>query len=330
MVALRRVVVDDVENDLEPGRVQLADHRLELEERRHRREIGRLGREEADGVVAPVVAEPLVQEMAVLDEGVHGHQLQGRHAELLEVLDHRGRAEGGVGAALPLGDIGAQLCQPLHMGLVDDRALPGDLRRPIIAPGEGGIDHHAFGHARGIVPPVDGQVLAPPADPVAEMGIGPAKRPREVPGIGVDEQLGRIEAVAVRGVVVAVDAIAVEQARKDVRQIAVPDLVGVFGEVDPLDLATAVRIEQTELDPLGIGGEEREIDAAAVPGGPERSGAAGTDAASLSHAAPRGSASPGAATSGRPRTADHGRRLPRPRRRRRCRRRCRHRGPSRC
>src|SRR5262249_31989820 len=49
-----------------------------------------------------------------------------------------------------------------------------------------------------------------------------------------------------------------------------PDLVGEFGQLDALELALAVDVEQAELDLAGMGGEQREIDADAVPGGAER------------------------------------------------------------
>ena len=45
--------------------------------------VGVLRREEADGVVAPVVGQALLLQRAVVDELVHGHQLDRGDAELL-------------------------------------------------------------------------------------------------------------------------------------------------------------------------------------------------------------------------------------------------------
>src|SRR5258708_18500134 len=67
-----------------------------------------------------------------------------------------------------------------------------------------------------------------------------------------------------------VDAVGVEQVRSRIRQIAVPDAIGVFREADARYLVMPGRIEETQLDPLGILGEQREIDAAAIPGGAQR------------------------------------------------------------
>ena len=67
-------------------------------------------------------------------------------------------------------------------------------------------------------------------------------------------------------------AIAVQQIGPRVRQIGVPDLVGVFGQPDARHLVVAGGIEEAEIDRLGILREQREIDALAVPGGAQRIG----------------------------------------------------------
>ena len=50
-----------------------------------RRGVARLGREEADRVVAPVVRQPLLEQMAVVDEGVDRQQLDRGDAERLQM-----------------------------------------------------------------------------------------------------------------------------------------------------------------------------------------------------------------------------------------------------
>ena len=88
--------------------------------------------------------------------------------------------------------------------------------------------------------------------------------------VRIEQQLVGVEAVAVLGLVGAVDAVAVELAGADVGHIAVEDLVGIFGQRDPLDFLAAVLVEQAELDLGGVGGEDREIGPLAVPGGAAR------------------------------------------------------------
>src|SRR6185437_17122349 len=71
--------------------------------------------------------------------------------------------------------------------------------------------------------------------------------------------------------------IAVNQSGASVRQIAVPHLVGAFGQIEPGDFAAAAGIEQAELDALGIGGEHGKVGAKTVPGSTERIRAAGVE-----------------------------------------------------
>ena len=112
VVALGRVVVDHVEDHLDPRGVQGLDHGLELLDLlagltlRGLATAGGVRRvrgEEAEGVVAPVVAQPLVEQRAVLDELVHRHQLDRGDPEPGQVGGDRGVREAGVGAAQLLG-----------------------------------------------------------------------------------------------------------------------------------------------------------------------------------------------------------------------------------
>ena len=57
MIPFTGVVVDDIENDLDPGIVQAFYRRLEARDRR-RRQKTRIRSEKADCVVAPVIHQP--------------------------------------------------------------------------------------------------------------------------------------------------------------------------------------------------------------------------------------------------------------------------------
>ena len=152
VVALGGVVVDDVEDDLDAGLVHRAHHRLELVDlpaERAGRRVGRVRREEADRVVAPVVGEPLLLQQGIVRELLHGHELDRGRADALQVLDDRPVREAAVGAALVLRDLRVQLGESLHVRLVDHRAVVRDARRDIARPVEALIDHDAEHHARG-------------------------------------------------------------------------------------------------------------------------------------------------------------------------------------
>ena len=141
MVPLAGVVEDDVEDDLDPVLVQLADEHLELVDLRAELAVVavvRLGGEERDRVVAPGVREPLaghrVAERAVeLVELEDRQELDGRDPQLLEVGDLLD--EPAVGARqVALGRVVAG--EPADVDLVDDRLLDRDVGVPVVLPVE--------------------------------------------------------------------------------------------------------------------------------------------------------------------------------------------------
>ena len=76
----------------------------------------------------------------------------------------------------------------------------------------------------------------------------------------------------------------VELAGPQVGEVAVPDLVGELRQRDAVGLAPALGVEEAELDPGGVGREDRDVHAGAVPGGAERERQPGGDAECGGHA----------------------------------------------
>ena len=257
VVALAGVVVDDVEDDLDARLVQGAHHRLELlhlAAGRGVRGVLGVGGEEADRVVAPVVGQPLVEQRRVIDEVVHGHQLDRGHAQRLEVLDDHRVRDGRVGAAQLFGYPGVALGHALDVRLVDHRIGVGVVGWPVDAPVEERVRDDAFGHVSGRVVVV---VTVRITEVVAEQGLVPIDAPVDRLGVGVEQQLGRVAAQAVVGVVRAVDAVPVALSRLDAGQERVPDEAVDFGQFDPG--LGAVGVEQAQLDALGYLAEQPEI-----------------------------------------------------------------------
>src|SRR5215510_9880714 len=93
-------------------------------------------------------------------------------------------------------------------------------------------------------------------------------------GIGIDQEFVWVEALSRRWLVRPMHAIAVDRARPRIGEVAVPDLVGVLRQGDALDLASAVTLEQTELDLGRVGREQREVHAQAIPRRTKRIGQA--------------------------------------------------------
>jgi hypothetical protein len=274
VVALGRVVVDDVEDDLDPLLVEDLHHRLELVDvtaGRPRRGVANVRSEEVDRVVTPVVREAAVAQVLVADEVVDRHQLDRRHAEIAQVGQRGRRHQPRVRPTQVLGHPGMPRGEALDVHLVDHRLVPRRARSPIIAPGEGGVDDDRLRHAGRTVARIGGQVGVGMADLVAEESVAPLDGAVERSRVGIEQELGGVEAVAGGGLPGALHAIAVADARPRLRQVDVPDVLGLLGHGDA---RLAAVVEQAELDGLRVLGEESEVHARAVPGRAERIGPA--------------------------------------------------------
>ena len=221
------------------------------------------------GVVAPVVHQLLFQQLAVVHEHVDRQQLHRGDADGLDVPDHLGRRQAAERAAQLLRHRRVQLGHAAHVRLVDDGMLPRDLRRAVVAPGEGGVDDPALRHQGRAVPLVERQVVHR-LHLVAEQLRPPFEVAHQRLGVRVDQQLVRVEPVPLLRRVGAVNAVAVYGAGPRVGQEAVPHLVGVLRQLDPLDLGLAVVVEQAQLHLGRVGGEQGEVHAAPGPSRPAR------------------------------------------------------------
>ena len=143
-------------------------------------------------------------------------------------------------------------------------------RGGVPAPGEGGIDDAAFGHQSRAVPLVEGQIVGLVPQRVTEHLRSPPELTDMRLRVRVEQQLVMVEAVAVLGIVRAVHAVSVDSAGASVGQVAVPDLIRVFGQFDAFQLAFASCVEKAELDFRRKGGEQRKIHAESVPRRPKR------------------------------------------------------------
>jgi hypothetical protein len=276
------VVVDDVENDLDAGRVQAPHCDAHLVDRAVG-EIARLDRKEADGVVAPIVAQPLLQQKAVLHERLDRHQFDRGNAEPAQMIDHALIGERREGSSFVGTDVVAQHGQAAHVGFINDGVGPWNVGGPVVAPVEAVVGDDRLDHPGRAVAPVEGEIGALRGDPKTKQSVGPAQTPVDAPRIRIEQQLMRIESVPGLRLVGSMGAITIEQARTRIGQIAVPDFIGELRQREARDLASPRRIEQTKLDPLGMRREHCEIDAETVPGGAERVGRAGDERGGRRH-----------------------------------------------
>ena len=258
LVALRGVVVDHVEDDLDAGLVHGPHQVLELGDDLFdtpRRVIAVRG-EEADRVVSPVVPQAVLHQMLVVHEVMDRHQLDRGDAEPLQVLDDGGVRHARVRALQVVGDLGVTHGEALDVGLVHHGLMPRDAQLPVVAPLEPWVGDHRPRHERRAVRVVAFPVVA--AERVTVNGGVPPDLAVDRRGVGIEQQLARIAPQAVLRVVRAVDAVAVTLPVADPRQEAVPHVAVDLGHVQPLFRGAAL-VEQAQLDSLGYLGKQREV-----------------------------------------------------------------------
>ena len=144
---------------------------------------------------------------------------------------------------------------------------------PVDPPVEEGVGDDGLGNEGRAVALVHREVVA--AEGVAEHRRVPVDLALDRLGVGVEQQLGRVAAMAGGRLVGAVDPEAVALARAHVGQVAVPAEGGHLGERDAL--LGSVVVEQAQLDAGGDLGEEGEVGAGAVVGGAEGEGLSGPE-----------------------------------------------------
>ncbi len=192
LVVLASVVIDDIEDDLDSCLVQRLDHRLEfahLFTAASGAAVSSIGREETERVVPPVVRQAHLVEPLFVDARVDRQELDGSDAETGEVVEGRRMSQAGIRAAQRLGDRRVLLREPLDVGFVDDRVLPGNTQLRIAVPVELRVDHDPFRHAMGVVLLVKRQVERGVIVPISVDRRAPVDRAAQRARIWVYQQL---------------------------------------------------------------------------------------------------------------------------------------------
>ena len=178
LVALRRVVEDHVQKDLDPLPVEVLDQIFQLIALPvilGGGSVAGVGSEKADGVITPVVIElvaihfPIVLHLVKLEDG---HQLHGVHAQTLKVGQLLPEPRKGPRMEHPGGGI---LRKAPDMELVDNEVLHGNEGQMGVLPVEVVLYHPRL-------------VVLPPGG-----GVAPAALPGDSLGVGVQQVLGAVK-----------------------------------------------------------------------------------------------------------------------------------------
>ncbi len=270
MVALAGVVVDDVEDDLEPRAVEGADHRLELAHLvavASARRVAAFGREVSDQVVAPVVHEAAIDEVSCIDEVVHRHELHRGDAELLQVLERTWMRQPRVRSPQLLGNVVIALGETLHVQLVDDGVSPRCVRPSVVAPRKAVVDDDTLGHRVSRVERAWLEIVA--TERVAVQLGAMTEASRDCQRVGIEEQLLRVMTEPVERVVVAVDAQPVPLPRAHLVDVPMPHKIGTLEQL-MCGCRGAVVVEQHNIHRVGRRRIYGEVGAFAIPGGAQR------------------------------------------------------------
>ena len=242
------MVVDNVQDDLDPGPVERLHQVPELVDRGLRAwpaGVGAVRGKERHRLVAPVVGPAAGRVLGV--ELVHGQQLDRGDPEVDEVRDFLdepgvGPADRRVHAAVGVGR------EPADVGLVDHGVRERPVQRPVALPVvRAEVNDHALHRAQVVVPSA---VLAGAAGRPAVAG-----RHGHAPPVRVQQDPVAVEAQPALGCPRAMGPEAVHLAGPDAGHECMPvrpGPVGVRVEVDDARRHVVVHpIEQHELDPGG-------------------------------------------------------------------------------
>src|SRR5262249_51423035 len=255
VVAFRRVIEHDVENHLDAGAMERLDHVPKFVDGTRwiaPRTVSVMRCDERHRRIAPVID---VSRWTVL--GVELEYRQKLHRGDAEVLQIRNLVDQPCERPAPLvADAGAGMTrEAAHVHLVDDGLRRWPLQWRIALPVVGRhVEHDALHRRAGIVARA------------ARIGWSVTLWNRDSAAVGIEENLGRIEAHAARGIERSADLIAVQLARSDVRHEHMPVVIGAIGRWiqanDPRRPRVVDVIEEEQLDAARVLREDAEIDAA--------------------------------------------------------------------
>ena len=229
-------------------------------------QVPRLDRKKSNRVITPIVAQTAFHQLTVIDEGVHGHELDRGHSQPCEIFDDRSCSQTRIGPAQMSGNVRMAHGESLYVELINQGFVPRNSGWRIGSPGESGVDHPVLRHSGGIVAPVKRQVFLLVSDPVSEVGIAPADGSVNLLAIGVEQKFVVIESVALLRRIGPKHAVPVQLAGTYLRQVAVPDHVSLLGKRNAKRLPFSRNVEQAKFHFLRVLRVEREVDTFTVPG----------------------------------------------------------------
>src|SRR4029077_12905396 len=232
MVAFSRVVVDHIENDFDARFVQAFRHLLEflhLLADLTARGVFVVWRQIADRIVSPIVPQPALHQMFVMNKLMDGHKFYSRDPQAREMLDGFGMTQSRISPPQLLGDIRLSDRKAFNVRFINYRLVRRCPRMPIIPPIKIWIGHNRFWHQGSAV-----LVIGRTIGIVEEMGedrLVPLYLTYDRPRIGIEQEFGWITAMSLFRLPWPVNSKAVALAGAKIGQIAVPTKAGHLWQI---------------------------------------------------------------------------------------------------
>ena len=172
---------------------------------------------EADRIIAPVIAQPAIDQNLVVEVRVHWQEFDRGHPQFFQILDRTSAPQSGVGSAQFSRHIWAEPCKTLHVHFINHRTVQRRPRPFVVAPVECVIDHDTFRNAPGVVAKIARKLSLRAADDVSKHLVSPVHLPRDRLRVRIDQQLRAVETHAALRIVRPINAEAIELPRSHIR-----------------------------------------------------------------------------------------------------------------
>ena len=252
LVAFPGVVVDDIQNDFNPGFMQSLHHVFKLVDHLIRatcRGITGFRCEKRQCVVAPVIAQSMRNQVAIIDMIMHGHQFHSRDTQFLQMINRRTGCQSGVSSTQRFRYLWIQPGKSFHMHLIDQSLVPWCTRMSVVAPAKLRIHHDTQRRTPCIVAKIDLQILSHMPDLMTEHGIGPPDPATNRSGVRIQQNFMSVEAMTGGRIKRTMHTIPVKLTGADVGQVNVPDTIRLFLQQNSAGFFSVFsRVEQAQLD----------------------------------------------------------------------------------
>src|SRR5205807_2355208 len=121
-------------------------------------------------------------------------------------------------------------------------------------------------HTGGIVTPVERQIFLLASDTVSKVRIGPVQGSLKLLAVGIKKKFVMVETLALLWSIRTVNTISIQLSRTHLRQVAMPDHIGLLRKWNTKRLPFSRHVEKAKLNFFSMLRIQRKVYALAIPG----------------------------------------------------------------